>query len=68
MNDEIKLIVDYDEDTDMYYFVVKEGSETLHFRPGFRTHEDAERIGDEWIREQLGASDARACCPCIQRG
>src|SRR5262245_15824928 len=32
--DEITLITDYDEEIGLYYFLVKEGDETLHFRPG----------------------------------
>lgn len=50
---DITLITDYDEDSGFYYFVVKEGDETLHFRPGFRTREEAERVGDLWIRDNL---------------
>jgi len=49
------LIVDYDEDIGLWYFVVKEDGVILHFRPGFRTHGDAQRIGDSWIRAELGA-------------
>ena len=56
MSDEITLIVDFDEGIGLYYFVVKEGGETLHFRPGFRTREEAARIGDLWIQEHLGAT------------
>jgi hypothetical protein len=52
---EITLVVDYDEEIGFYYFIVKEGETTLSFRPGFRTREEAERVGDLWIREQLGA-------------
>ena len=52
---EITLVVDYDEEIGFYYFVVKEGDETIHFRPGFRTHEEAEQVGDSWIQEHLGA-------------
>ncbi len=54
--DKITLIVDYDEEIGLYYFVVKQGDETLHFRPGFRTREEAERVGDLWIQEHLGAT------------
>lgn len=51
----ITLIVDYDDDIGLWYFVVKEDEATLHFRPGFRTQADAQRIGDLWIRDELGA-------------
>jgi hypothetical protein len=50
----IKLIVDFDEELGFWYFVVREGEETLHFRPGFRTKEEASFIGDDWIRRELG--------------
>jgi hypothetical protein len=50
----IKLIVDFDEELGFWYFVVREGEETLHFRPGFRTKEEASLIGDAWIRRELG--------------
>ena len=53
---EITLVVDYDEEIGFYYFVVKEGDKTIHFRPGFRTHEEAKQVGDLWIREHLGAA------------
>ena len=53
--DEITLVVDYDEEIGFYYFIVKEGDKTIHFRPGFRTHEEAAQVGDSWIQEQLGA-------------
>lgn len=55
MND-ITLVVDFDEGIGFYYFVVKEGEETLHFRPGFRTREEARSVGDSWIRDNLGAA------------
>ena len=51
----IKLIVDYDEEIGFWYFSVREGEETLHFRHGFRTKEEASAIGDDWIRRELGA-------------
>jgi hypothetical protein len=50
----IKLIVDFDEEIGFWYFVVREGDETLHFRPGFRTKEEASFIGDAWICRELG--------------
>ena len=53
---EITLVVDYDEEIGFYYFIVKDGDTTLHFRPGFRTHEEAARVGDLWIQEHLGAA------------
>lgn len=49
------LIVDYDEDIGLWYFVVKEDGMILHFRPGFRTQGNAQRIGDLWIRAELDA-------------
>lgn len=57
--DEITLVVDYDEEIGFYYFIVKEGETTLSFRPGFRTREEAARVGDAWIREHLGAAPAQ---------
>jgi hypothetical protein len=51
----ITLIVDYDAQLGLWYFVVKEGEEVIHFRPGFRTREDAQETGDIWIRTELGA-------------
>jgi hypothetical protein len=54
--DEMTLIADYDEEIGLYYFVVKEGDAIVHFRPDFRTREEAERGGDLWIRQQLGAT------------
>jgi hypothetical protein len=41
------LITDYDQETGFYYFVVKLGDQTLHFRPGFRTDEGAKLAGDQ---------------------
>ena len=56
----IKLIVDYDEEIGFWYFSVREsvreGEETLHFRHGFRTKEEASTVGDDWIRRELGAT------------
>lgn len=54
--DEMMLIADYDEEIGLYYFVVKAGDEIVHFRPGFRTREEAERVGDLWIQQQSGAT------------
>ena len=51
----ITLIVDYDEALGLWYFVIKAGEDVLHFRPGFRTREDAHETGDTWIRTELGA-------------
>jgi len=51
----IALLVDYDEALGLWYFIVKAGEEVLHFRPGFRTREDAQQTGDGWIRTELGA-------------
>jgi hypothetical protein len=53
---EYKLIIDVDHDTDLWYFFVQEGQETIHFRPGFRTKEEAQSVGDSWIRENLKAA------------
>jgi len=52
----IALLVDYDESLGLWYFVVKAGEDILHFRPGFRTREDAYQTGDAWIRTELGAN------------
>jgi len=51
----IVLRVDYDEELGLWYFVVRAGEDILHFRPGFRTREDAYQTGDAWIRTELGA-------------
>ncbi len=51
----IALLVDYDEALGLWYFIVKAGEEVLHFRPGFRTREDAHQTGNGWIRTELGA-------------
>jgi hypothetical protein len=51
----ITLIVDYDEVLGLWYFVVKAGEDVLHFRPGFRSGDDAQQTGDGWIRTELGA-------------
>jgi hypothetical protein len=56
MSSEITLITDFDPDIGLYYFIVKEGQATLHFRPGFRTQEEAEHTGDQWIRDHLNAT------------
>ena len=55
----ITLIVDYDAESG-WYFIVKAGEATLHFRPGFRTATEAERVGDHWIRTELGAAPTKA--------
>ena len=52
----IALLVDYDESLGLWYFVVKAGEDILHFRPGFRTREDAHQTGDAWIRTELSAN------------
>jgi hypothetical protein len=52
----IKLVEDSNEDIGLWYFVVEVGGETVCFRPGFREKAEAARIGDLWIRENLGAS------------
>jgi hypothetical protein len=54
VSDDIKLVTDKDDETGLYYFVVKENSKVLHFRPGFCSRSEAERVGDLWIREHLG--------------
>jgi hypothetical protein len=52
----IKLIVDFDEEGGFWYFVVEQDGETIHFRPGFREKAEAARVGNLWIRDNLGAS------------
>lgn len=58
MTDDIKLMTDYDADTAAWYYVVKVNGEPIAFTPGFRTQEDAERVGDLWIRDNLGGVEA----------
>lgn len=54
---EFKLIVDVDDETGFWYFAVTdEAGDTVHFRPGFRSKEEAIRIGDDWIRTTLQAA------------
>lgn len=55
MTDTLRLIVDFDPDSG-WHFVVKEGQDTLIFRPGFRSREDAEQAGDAWLRAELDAT------------
>ena len=50
----ITLIVEFNESIGFWQFIVKEGDKIIHFRPGFRTHELAEQVGDGWIRDNLG--------------
>jgi len=50
----ITLIVEFNETIGFWQFVVKEEGEIIHFRPGFRTREQAEQVGDGWIRDNLG--------------
>lgn len=50
----ITLIVEFNESIGFWQFIVKEDAQIIHFRPGFRTREHAEHIGDEWIRDHLG--------------
>lgn len=54
----ITLMIDFDAEIGFWYFVVREGETVLHFRPGFRTHAEAEAAGDAWIRDELGAAPA----------
>ena len=54
----IQLIVDYSEEIGFWYFVVREDDQTVCFRPGFRTQEQAREIGDQWIRDKLGGVKA----------
>jgi len=54
----ITLMVDYVAALGLWYFVVKEGEDVIHFRPGFRTREDAQGTGDTWIRTELGAQSS----------
>lgn len=50
----IKLIAEFNEEIGFWVFRVEEDGVILHWRPGFRTREDAEKIGDAWIRDNLG--------------
>lgn len=50
---EIKLIVDRDDESGFWYFVVKLSGDVIHFRPGFREKAEAQRIGDLWVREHF---------------
>jgi len=50
----ITLIVEFNESIGFWQFIVKEDGEIIHFRPGFRTREHAEQVGDGWIRDNLG--------------
>lgn len=55
----IKLVSDFDEDIGLWYVTVyDENEEVLFFRPGFRTEEEAVKIGDAWIRDELGGEPA----------
>lgn len=50
----ITLITEFSEAIGFWMFTVEEDGEVIHWRPGFRTREDAERVGDAWIRHHLG--------------
>lgn len=51
----ITLVVDRDPDSGLYWYAVHSEGLDLAFKPGFREREEAERLGDLWIREKLGA-------------
>ncbi len=50
----IILIVEFNEEIEFWQFIVKEDDRILHFRPGFRTPEQAEFNDDGCIRNHLG--------------
>jgi len=50
----INLIVEFHEGTRFWAFRVEEDGQLIHWRPGFRTREHAESVGDAWIRQHLG--------------
>ncbi|MBN8595832.1 MAG: hypothetical protein J0M33_29025 [Anaerolineae bacterium] len=49
----ITFIVEFNEDIGFWQFIVKLDGEVICFRPGFRSHDEAERVGDAWIRDIL---------------
>jgi hypothetical protein len=50
----ITLIVEFHEEIGFWAFRVEEDGQLIHWRPGFRTPEFAEEVGDAWIRHHLG--------------
>lgn len=65
MSDEltIKLIVDWDDEIGLWYFVVKVDGEIFCYRPGFREKAEAAQVGDLWIRNNLNAYPADETLP-----
>lgn len=51
----ITLTVDRDPDNGLWWYAVHSEGLDLAFKPGFREREEAERLGDLWIRENMGA-------------
>ncbi|MDX2141249.1 MAG: hypothetical protein SF123_24405 [Chloroflexota bacterium] len=50
----ITLIVEFHEGTGFWAFRVEEDGRLIHWRPGFRTREFAEEIGDGYVCHYLG--------------
>lgn len=50
----IQLIVEFLDGTGFWAFRVEEDGQLIHWRPGFRTPEFAEEVGDAYIRHDLG--------------
>jgi hypothetical protein len=50
----IHLIVEFHEGTGFWAFRVEEDGQLIHWRPGFRTREFAEEVGDAYVRHSLG--------------
>jgi hypothetical protein len=50
----ITLITEFSETIGFWTFTVEEDGKVIHWRPGFRTREHAESVGDAWIRHYLG--------------
>lgn len=50
----ITLITEFSENIGFWTFTVEEDGQVIHWRPGFRTREHAESVGDAWIRHHLG--------------
>ncbi len=65
---QIGLFVAFDEEIGFWYFVAERvydagetelgfpGTEVLHFRPGFRTEEQALEVGEAWIKENFNVT------------
>ena len=52
----ITLTLGYDDEIALWFLVVKEDDNVLHFRHGFRSRDEAAQTGDGWIRDELGLS------------